>query len=104
MTDSASKPDDAPIFSSMAEVRRRNQAAGLHWFSADSLRFFRSRVSRTLHGGRFFVSSEQNGYDGERLWSVREALADGRVVTVGEFQGYASHAAATKAARDLGRQ
>lgn len=83
-----------------------NCKIGQHFFDRATLRFFRSRVGMTLHsgpGGEFFVTSEQfddgRGYRAPRLYTVRQAMPDGRVRTVGEFQQYASNSGATAAAK-----
>ena len=81
----------------MAEVRRRAAAAGSHWFEPATLRFFRSRVGRTLFGGRYFVSSEQFSPTSERRYTVREVTPDGHVRTIGKFMGYGTSRAAQRA-------
>lgn len=71
----------------IAQVREANRGAGFHFFDRDTMLFFDSRVLRGLYGGRFFVTSEK-GPDGVRAYTVREASEDGRIDTVGEFQGW----------------
>lgn len=93
-------------FRSMDEVRRANSEAGFHFFSRGALRWFGSRVSEELYGGRYFVTSECDPHgrvwDGKRRYTVREALPDGSTTDVGGFGQYASrsgaHAAAKRAA------
>ena len=92
---------DMTTFANMSEVRAANHAAGQHWFSPETMRFFRSRIGKTLYGGRYFVSSEQYDYDAPRLYTVREVLPDGSINTVGDFQGYATSADARRAIRKL---
>ena len=94
---------DTLRFGSMAAVRKANAALGHHFFDADTLRFFRSRVGSALYGGRYFVTSEQRqGMGGQlRLYTVRRAEDDGRITTVGEFQAYATRAEALKAISEL---
>lgn len=92
----------------MYEIARRHLG---HWFDASSMRFFRSRLAqggyRTADRSKvYFVSSEQfeasDGYRAPRRYSVRVMdWETGDVDTVGEFQAYASHNAATAAARRL---
>lgn len=88
-------------FWDMNEVRRANKDRGHHWFEPSTLRFFRSRVGDTLYGGRYFVSSEQfdDGYP--RLYTVREAMSDGSIETVGEFQEYETRDQAIRAIKAL---
>lgn len=88
----------------MLEVKQRNASKGQHFFDTDTMHFFNSRVSNILYGGRYFVTSERNGYN-SRLYTVREALLDGTIATHAEFQQYRSrsgaHARAEKLANDL---
>jgi hypothetical protein len=93
-------------FTDMDDVRRANAAIGHHWFDPDTLSFFSSRVGDTLYGGRYFVSSEKPPaslmtWDGQRRYTVREALPDGKVQTVGEFGEWPTRAAAVARARYL---
>jgi hypothetical protein len=98
----------------LAEIEDYCQRFGSHWFSKDTLRFFRSRISDIVHcgpGGVFFVSSERctwgDGY--ARAYSVRqfnpEGAADPNVNLIDEgpgcvFQQFKSgHGAHNKAAR-----
>lgn len=99
---------DGAGFKSVDDVKRANEAAGQHWFSPESKRFFDSRVGRTLHsgpGGHYFVSSEQfhdlSGNSRPRAYTVRQAHPDGTVATVGEFQGHPTRESATRQARAL---
>lgn len=89
-------------FHDLGEVRRVHNG---HWFDRDTMRFFSCRLpddNSPLIGGRYFVSSEQNSgvYD-PRLYTIREALSDGKVETIGEFQGYSTRREAERAAREL---
>lgn len=84
----------------MEMVRAANAAIGHHFFDASSMRFFDSRAPRsTVDGSRYFVTSERFDYSSPRLFTVRYASVSGEIDTVGEFQGYASRAAAVAAAR-----
>jgi hypothetical protein len=75
---------------------------GGHFFDADTMRFFRSRIGSRVFtgpGGIFFVTSEQRtGMDGTerpRTYTVRQFNPlDGDIRTVGEFGGYRTEAAA----------
>jgi len=96
-------------FSNIREVRWANRQLGHHWFDADTLRFFQSRVHSDLYGGRYFVTSERDSgfgsigaaWDGRRRYTVRMANADGSIETVGEFGQYGSRAGAHAAAARL---
>jgi hypothetical protein len=94
-------PTPGVAFHSMADFKAANKASGRFWFSPDTMRFFRSKVEGGLisFGSRqFFITSEQfvpsEGPADPRKFTVREALADGSVDTVGEFQGFATKDAA----------
>lgn len=67
------------------EYRNRTDGAG-HWFDADTMRFFRSRIGkvRIKDGIWFFVSSEKPPRE-PRMFSVRRMELDGDINTVGEF-------------------
>lgn len=58
-----------------------------HWFDADTLRFFKCRLPAYAYdsdAGRFFVTSEEDP-SGDRRYTVREQLHDGKIETVGPF-------------------
>ena len=76
-----------------------------HWFDADSMRFFKSRVSSAAYadgkGGAYFVSGER-GPSGPRAYSVRHYDPQRcGIETIGEFQGYRTKRQAENAAKDL---
>ena len=77
------------MFRNMDEVKAANAAAGCYFFSGGAKRFFSSHIGRTLYGGRFFLTSEEfvdsDRVGHGRLYTVREALPDGNIETVGEF-------------------
>lgn len=87
----------------IAQVKAANKARGHHFFDRDAMRFFDSRIETrgALIGDRFFVTSEQfhgsDGYSAPRMFTVREAMADGSIETVGEIHGHATRAAAETA-------
>lgn len=81
---------------------------GSHYFTPNTLRYFSSRVHRTVYGERFFVTSEQYDDESPRLYSIRSFTIDaqrGRIDfdTVGEFQAYDTRREAHSAARTLAR-
>lgn len=88
----------------MDEIIRRNERHGFHWFSQSAKRFFNSRWPDIAYrgvGGEYFVTSERMDMDHKRLYTVRQALPDGQIDTVGEFQAYRTSKAANKVARAL---
>lgn len=64
-----------------------------HWFSKDTMRFFKSRLSETAYlcnDHYYFISSEKSGYDSPRRYSVRSMDNDCNISTIGEFQEFAT--------------
>lgn len=55
---------------SMQDVVNRMTRQSNHFFDKATLRFFSSRVGRTLYAGRVFTTSEQREGDARR-WTVR---------------------------------
>jgi hypothetical protein len=82
-----------------------NKAKGQYFFSADTMRFFHSRVGQTayaINGIAYFISSEQREHDIPRKYTIRKAnLETGDIGTVGEFQAYDSNAQAMSALKKL---
>jgi hypothetical protein len=94
-------------FSGTDDMIRAVRASGTtHYFSPDTMRFFKCRVGATLYGRRVFVTSERPSWDDARRYTVR-VLCDNdgsySVVTVGGFGAYATGAAAGNAARRVAR-
>lgn len=84
---------------SIYEVKRANRQAGKHFFDADTMRFFKSRVSNDVeplpNGAALFITSEQfemadRSYRAPRKYTIRLALPDGDIVEVGKFQAFNS--------------
>jgi len=76
------------MFKTLAEVKAANKAIGNHWFERSTMRFFNSKVETGLLRGRFFITSERMELTFPKRYTVREAMPDGDIKTVGEFQGY----------------
>ena len=89
-------------YTNLQDVVRANDEAGQHWFDADTMEFFKSRLESDLIDGRYFISSEHGPY-GPRAFSVRMADEDAHIQTVGEFMGYATKTDAIHAVTQLGR-
>lgn len=81
------------------EIIAANKANGGHFFDEDTMRFFDSRVYDRTYG-TFFVTSEK-GPHGPRAYTVRQAMPDGSVDTVGKFMGYETRADAEREAARL---
>lgn len=98
----------------MRDIERASERGSRHWFSPNTMRFFRSRVGGfgylTDDGSKaYFVSSEQfessMGDRADRRYTVRVCeMKTGEIDTVGEFQQYASRSGADKAAQRLAQQ
>lgn len=83
----------------IAEVKRRNAAAGHYFFEASAMRFFNSKVETGVYGRGFFVTSETIDQDRPRDYTVRLARETGQVQTVGRFRQFGTLADAVDAAR-----
>lgn len=88
------------MYEDIDQIKKANHDAGQHFFAPDTMRFFRSHVLDGVYAGRYFVTSEI-GPDNRRAYSVREALDDGQIKTVGEFQAYTDARYAIAQARKL---
>jgi hypothetical protein len=85
-------------FQTMADVKRANRAKGHHWFSTDTMRWFRCKIESELIAGRLFVTSERFDDGSPRLFTVRKVYPDADIGTVGEFQEHRTKNAALAAA------
>lgn len=82
-------------FRDMADVKAANAAIGGHWFERSTMRFFNTRIESKLmtrgsSGRQVFITSERCDETTPRKYTVREALTDGSIDTVGEFQQHAT--------------
>jgi len=80
-----------------------------HYFDDDTMRFFGSRVgpARMVGDAYYFITSERNGGNNPRLYSLRfmpfdeKSVTDGVMVeTIGDFQAYRTRGAALTALRN----
>lgn len=92
-------------FQTICEIKYLNRRNGGHWFDAESMRFFKSRIASEVIGGKYFISSEQFiPYEGNaepRKYTIRIANEKGEISEIGEFQKYLTLRAARKAADKL---
>jgi hypothetical protein len=105
----ATRPYERPAYGAMFSIdaiQRASRESGSHFFDADTMRFFGSRVLEPVVAGRFFVTSERSGfdYDAPRAYTLREFMPDASIATVGEFNGYATSGAAKGAARRAAKE
>lgn len=80
----------------IAEIERKNRRIGHHFFDAETLGFFGSRVDDCVTAHRFFVTSERSGFDrsSPRRATIRMVRNGGEIETVGEFGEHRTPAAA----------
>lgn len=79
------------MFTTMADFRQANADSGSFWFSENTMRFFETEIESdliTIGDRQFFVTSERNP-EGSRLCTIREAMPDGDVETIGGFHEHA---------------
>ena len=93
-------------FNGIEDIKRYNAETGHYFFSADTMRFFRSRVSGETFGanGELFITSDKNegpGYSFPRRYTVRAIRDDGSVDTMSEFQQFTTLAQARAFAKKL---
>ena len=89
-------------YRNIEQIKKRNEAIGHNWFSADTMRFFSSEVLPTIYGGKYFISSEEDTYGNyERKFTIRIAYHDGQIDTVGSFQAYDTAEEAIEAVTEL---
>lgn len=88
----------------IAQLKVECKMTGSHFFDADTMRFFRSRIApRITHTeqGIVFITSEQFDSNSPRLYTVRIMQENGQVKDFGGFQGYKTLQAARKAAKEV---
>ena len=86
-------------FPSMEEIKDANRAAGLYWFTPETMGFFKSYTKKHLGKG-VFVSSETNPA-GTQYFTVRVADSVGNIETFGTFPGFEDSLDATVMAKTL---
>ena len=92
------------MINTIAEAREANANAGYYWFTPDALRFFSSRLPKSVlpvDNGALFVSSERFERTEPRRYSIRFIHDNGKVETVGEFRQYATRGGANNRAHRL---
>ena len=91
----------ATRFETIDEVKAANERDGRHFFEPATLPFFRSRIGQNLYGGRYFTTSEQFNSRSPRLYTIREVMDSGAILTVGGLQQYQSARQAVAAIKEL---
>lgn len=80
-------PDAGAVYQSMADVRAANERAGMHFFSRETMRFWKSRVESALYvATQCFVTSETewalDGRTPRRIYAVRRVRPDATMETL----------------------
>jgi hypothetical protein len=98
-------------YKSIAEIVAANQRAEQTWFSDFNMRFFGTEIHDEVYDGAYFITSEQDdyvssrghrgGWDGNRMYSIRIAMPDGTIDTVGDFGAYETLEQAIEAVHQL---
>ena len=86
------------------QLKQLARDCGSYFFSPDTMRFFNSRVSNNVWGGRYFITSERYDYNTPRRYTVREFTYSNGVLefdTVGEFQEFPTMSQALKRISEL---
>jgi len=99
--ETAKQPAKEYTYQTLSDVKAANRESGGHWFDKSTMRFFNTRMESQLYGGRYFITSERYDENHGKRYSIRQAMPDGSVDTVGEFQQYFSLESARIAVRLL---
>lgn len=89
------------------QLTEYNYQKGYCFFSKDTMRFFKSRLSPKfwhIKAGILFITSEKFDYKTPRRYTLRIMHESGNVSTLGEFQQYSSLYYARKAAHEYMRE
>lgn len=89
------------MYSSIDEIIKKNKNIGQYWFSTDTMKLFKTRISSKIYGGKYFVTSDIFMYN-KRLYTVREAKPDGSIGTIGPFNRM-TYKQAHKVAKELAK-
>lgn len=89
------------MFNTIQEIKRANKSINHHFFDADTMSFFNSKVVNKVWHGRYFITSEQYNATSPRLYTIRYSTDQGRIETLGIFQQYKTLRQAEKAIADI---
>lgn len=88
-------------YKNITEIKAANKAIDNHFFDADALRFFNSKVYPEIIHGNVFITSERYDENSPRLFTVRCALENGSIESVSKFQAFETKQQAIRWAKDL---
>lgn len=85
----------------ITQITQANKDAGKYFFSPGAMQFFNSKVDPETWerpgGGEYFLTSEQVDEKSPRRWTIRRALTDGAIATVGDLGAYDTRSEAVAA-------
>ncbi len=91
------------MYKSVWEIKDATNSTGSYFFSPDTMRYWRTRVMRTLFdvpGGTLFITSDEVGNEG-RWYSVRYIDGNARINTLGTWKQYGTRLQALGAAKRI---
>lgn len=88
------------IYMTITEIKSANRRIGKHFFSPGAMRFFNSKVHPGVYGNHYFITSEQNGNESLRRYSIRRC-DEGEISTIGEYNEIKSLAEAKKIIKEI---
>lgn len=72
----------------LTDVKRQNHELGHEFFSKGAKNFFQSKMESALIADKYFVTSERFDSASKMLFTVRMALPNGAIKTMGTFQQF----------------
>jgi hypothetical protein len=73
----------------MKEAKAISKANGGHFFDAQAMRFFNSKIESELIDGKFFITSERYDMDSPKLYTIRQISETGQILDdLGDFQEF----------------
>lgn len=89
------------MYQTIAQVKAANKAAGENWFARATMKFWACKIHGGIRKGRYFITSERDVRNENRYFSIRQAMPDGSISTVGEFCEYRDIQAAREGLKRL---
>lgn len=78
------------MFNSLKEIKDLNARMGFYFFDKGWMDLMHSSIESRVLYGRFFITRERNFNGSQYFFSIREALPDGRIKSIGGFQQFES--------------
>lgn len=94
---------------SIKNLQYANEKIHHCFFQKATMKFFNSRILHTVYKYNYFITSERfnsriinaNPVSFKRLFTIRQSLLNGEVITVGKFQAYKNRREAEKEIKRL---